>query len=96
MSHEASGRRADRRDPAASQLHRQVVRKDYQSRDLGVNPLVHLHYVELVEPSESGTRSRAGGDRFSICCEHSRSSGELEEALACAPHLLPQIPPEIV
>ena len=36
--------------PAASQVHHQVVRKDYQARDVEVNPVVHLHYVEVVKP----------------------------------------------
>jgi len=36
--------------PASSQLHRQVVRKPYQSHDIEVDPIVRLHYVE-VEPA---------------------------------------------
>jgi uncharacterized 2Fe-2S/4Fe-4S cluster protein (DUF4445 family) len=36
--------------PAASQVHHQVVRKDYQARDVEVNPVVHLHYVEVEKP----------------------------------------------
>ena len=36
--------------PASSQLHRQVVRKPYQSHDIEVDPVVRLHYVE-VEPA---------------------------------------------
>ncbi len=36
--------------PAASQVHHQVVRKDYQARDVEVNPVVRLHYVEVEKP----------------------------------------------
>ena len=36
--------------PASSQLHRQVVRKPYQSHDIEVEAIVRLHYVE-VEPA---------------------------------------------
>jgi uncharacterized 2Fe-2S/4Fe-4S cluster protein (DUF4445 family) len=36
--------------PAASQVHHQVVRKAYQARDVEVNPVVHLHYVEVEQP----------------------------------------------
>ena len=37
--------------PATSQVHRQVVRKPYQAHDITVDPIVHLHYVEVEEPS---------------------------------------------
>jgi uncharacterized 2Fe-2S/4Fe-4S cluster protein (DUF4445 family) len=36
--------------PARSQVHHQVVRKEFQARDIEVNPVVHLHYVEVPEP----------------------------------------------
>ncbi|MDH5567516.1 MAG: 2Fe-2S iron-sulfur cluster-binding protein, partial [Myxococcales bacterium] len=36
--------------PAASQVHHQVVRKSYEARDIQVNPVVHLYYVEVQEP----------------------------------------------
>ena len=36
--------------PPESQLHRQLVRKDYQSQDIELDPLVHLHYVEIERP----------------------------------------------
>ncbi|MBW2293854.1 MAG: 2Fe-2S iron-sulfur cluster binding domain-containing protein, partial [Deltaproteobacteria bacterium] len=70
--------------PAASQLHRQVVRKDYQSRDLNVNPLVHLHYIELVELNESSL-DRSGGE-----LEHLLQALAEQWQLAnlsCTPHL---------
>ena len=36
--------------PASSQLHRQVVRKPYQSHDIELDPIVRLHYVEVEPP----------------------------------------------
>jgi uncharacterized 2Fe-2S/4Fe-4S cluster protein (DUF4445 family) len=36
--------------PSASQVHRQVVRKDADVRDIKLNPVIRLHYVEVQEP----------------------------------------------
>ena len=36
--------------PATSQVHRQVVRKAAEVRDIELYPLVRLHYVEVAEP----------------------------------------------
>ncbi|MGH8242180.1 MAG: ASKHA domain-containing protein [Steroidobacteraceae bacterium] len=36
--------------PPGSQVHRQVVRKDADAREIELNPLVRLHYVEVREP----------------------------------------------
>lgn len=36
--------------PASSQVHRQVVRKAAESRVITLDPVVHLHYVEVKEP----------------------------------------------
>jgi uncharacterized 2Fe-2S/4Fe-4S cluster protein (DUF4445 family) len=36
--------------PAESQVHRQVVRKDADLRPIALDPVVHLHYVEVAEP----------------------------------------------
>jgi uncharacterized 2Fe-2S/4Fe-4S cluster protein (DUF4445 family) len=36
--------------PPGSQVHRQVVRKAADARPITLNPLVHLHYVEVREP----------------------------------------------
>jgi len=36
--------------PSASQLHRQVVRKDAEAHDIQLNPVVRLHYVEVQQP----------------------------------------------
>ena len=36
--------------PAGSQVHRQVVRKRAELRDIRIDPVVRLHYVEVAEP----------------------------------------------
>jgi uncharacterized 2Fe-2S/4Fe-4S cluster protein (DUF4445 family) len=36
--------------PAASQVHRQVVRKAADAHPITLNPVVHLHYVEVRQP----------------------------------------------
>ncbi|MEQ8333182.1 ASKHA domain-containing protein [Nisaea sp.] len=36
--------------PAESQVHRQVVRKRAEVRDIEIRPVTHLHYVEVREP----------------------------------------------
>ena len=36
--------------PSSSQVHRQVVRKAADEREITLNPVVSLHYVEVVEP----------------------------------------------
>ncbi|MGH8249397.1 MAG: ASKHA domain-containing protein [Steroidobacteraceae bacterium] len=36
--------------PSSSQVHRQVVRKDADAREIALNPVVRLHYVEVQQP----------------------------------------------
>ncbi len=36
--------------PASSQVHHQVVRKDYEAHDVELDPVVHLYFVEVEEP----------------------------------------------
>jgi uncharacterized 2Fe-2S/4Fe-4S cluster protein (DUF4445 family) len=36
--------------PSTSQVHRQIVRKAADEREITLNPVVSLHYVEVVEP----------------------------------------------
>jgi uncharacterized 2Fe-2S/4Fe-4S cluster protein (DUF4445 family) len=36
--------------PASSQVHRQVIRKAADARSITLDPVVHLHYVEVREP----------------------------------------------
>lgn len=35
--------------PAESQVHKQVVRKDAEQRDISLDPNIHLHYIEVPE-----------------------------------------------
>jgi uncharacterized 2Fe-2S/4Fe-4S cluster protein (DUF4445 family) len=37
--------------PPDSQVHRQVVRKEADARDIELDPVVHLHYVEVRQPA---------------------------------------------
>jgi len=37
--------------PASSQVHRQVVCKDFEAHTIELNPLVHLYFVQVPEPS---------------------------------------------
>lgn len=36
--------------PAGSQVHHQVVRKDYEAHDIEVDPVIHLYFVEVEQP----------------------------------------------
>ena len=36
--------------PAGSQVHHQVVRKDYEAHDIKLDPVLHLYFVEVDEP----------------------------------------------
>src|SRR5262249_19283598 len=36
--------------PSSSQVHRQVVRKAADTRSITLDPVVHLHYVEVQQP----------------------------------------------
>jgi len=36
--------------PAASQVHKQVVRKRAEARDIELDPAIRLHYIEVAEP----------------------------------------------
>ena len=50
--------------PPGSQVHRQVVRKSAEARDIELDPLVKLHYVEVTEPDmhdPSGDLQRLAG-----------------------------------
>lgn len=43
--------------PAESQVHRQVVRKRPEVEDYPIDPVVHLHYLELTEPTLEDARA---------------------------------------
>jgi uncharacterized 2Fe-2S/4Fe-4S cluster protein (DUF4445 family) len=71
--------------PASSQVHRQVVRKPFQSHDISVNPLVHLYYVEV---------SKASLDAPSGDLQRLLRALEVEwglEGLACDPRISTEI-----
>ena len=36
--------------PSSSQVHRQVVRKEYDAHDIELDPLIHLYFVRVAEP----------------------------------------------
>ncbi len=36
--------------PASSQVHHQLVRKDYEAHDIEIDPIVHLYFVEVEQP----------------------------------------------
>jgi len=36
--------------PASSQVHHQVVRKDYEAHDIELDPVIHLYFVEVEQP----------------------------------------------
>ncbi len=43
--------------PAESQLHKQIVRKEVETRDVEIDPLVHLHYLDIGPPHLDDQRS---------------------------------------
>jgi len=69
--------------PAGSQVHHQVIRKDYESRYNEVNPVIHLHYVHVEEPRLEAPR----GDLEQLC-DALKTEWQLED-LHCEPHVLP-------
>ena len=66
--------------PADSQIHRQVVRKEAETRIIEIDPVVRLHYVEVEEPGLGDARSdlqrllealEKEWDLSGLECEHS-------------------------
>jgi len=76
--------------PAASQVHRPVVRKSVELGNLEVDPLVHLHYVELPGP-ELG--AEVGGLREQIAA--ALDEGFDIHADEIAPGLLSRLAPAV-
>jgi len=68
--------------PPESQVHRQVVRKDADAREIALNPVVRLHYVEVREPDMHDP----SGDLRRVY-EALEREWELKD-LACDPSLL--------
>jgi uncharacterized 2Fe-2S/4Fe-4S cluster protein (DUF4445 family) len=69
--------------PAGSQIHHQVIRKDYESHDIAVNPVIHLHYVQVAEPKLDKPR----GDLERLF-DALQAEWQLED-LHCEHHVLP-------
>lgn len=71
--------------PADSQVHRQVVRKDAEYRDISLDPGIHLYYVEVEEADMHNPR----GDMERLC---DAISAEWNlEILSCDQALLPRL-----
>ena len=71
--------------PASSQVHHQVVRKDYESHDTNVDPVIHLHYVQVAEPKLDDPR----GDLERLL-DALQAEWQLED-LSCEHHVLPRL-----
>jgi uncharacterized 2Fe-2S/4Fe-4S cluster protein (DUF4445 family) len=71
--------------PASSQVHHQVIRKDYESHDIAVNPVIHLHYVQVAEPKLEEPR----GDLERLL-DALQAEWQLED-LHCEQHVLPRL-----
>jgi len=68
--------------PASSQVHHQVIRKDYESHDIVVNPVIHPYYVQVEEPRLEQPR----GDLERLF-DALKAEWQLED-LHCQPHVL--------
>jgi uncharacterized 2Fe-2S/4Fe-4S cluster protein (DUF4445 family) len=71
--------------PASSQLHHQVIRKDYESHDIAVNPVIHPYYVQVAEPRLDEPR----GDLERLF-DALKAEWQLED-LHCKPHVLAEL-----
>jgi uncharacterized 2Fe-2S/4Fe-4S cluster protein (DUF4445 family) len=71
--------------PASSQVHRQVVRKAADEREITLNPVVRLHYVEVAEPDMHNPASD-----FQRLCKALEREWQLTD-LECDPSLLPTL-----
>jgi uncharacterized 2Fe-2S/4Fe-4S cluster protein (DUF4445 family) len=71
--------------PADSQVHRQVVRKDAQQRDIILDPTIHLYYVEVAEASLDDSKGDAQRLLEALEREWALTS------LGCDPGLLPEL-----
>ncbi len=71
--------------PASSQVHHQVIRKPYESHDITVNPVIHLHYVQVAEPKIEEPR----GDLEQLL-DALQAEWQLED-LSCEHHVLPRL-----
>jgi uncharacterized 2Fe-2S/4Fe-4S cluster protein (DUF4445 family) len=69
--------------PASSQVHRQVVRKEADARDITLDPIVHLHEVEVERPD----MRNPSGDLRRLMSALEREWGL--SRLSCDPGVLP-------
>ena len=75
--------------PPESQVYRQVVRKEADARDVEIDPVVRLHYVEVEEPSLASP----SGDLARVRDALAREWGL--EGLDCDPTILPALQPAL-
>jgi uncharacterized 2Fe-2S/4Fe-4S cluster protein (DUF4445 family) len=71
--------------PASSQVHHQVIRKEYESHDATVNPVIHPYYVHVEEPKLEEPR----GDLERLF-DALKAEWQLED-LHCEPHVLERL-----
>ena len=65
--------------PATSQVHRQVVRKPHEARDIAVEPMVHAYFIEVEKPD---MRHPSGDvERLIAALQQAWRLGELSIAL---------------
>ncbi len=75
--------------PASSQVHRQVIRKAADEREITLNPVVSLHYVEVVEPDMHNPASDL--QRLCIALEREWQLKDLECDLSLLQTLQPRL-----
>ena len=75
--------------PSSSQVHRQVVRKAADEREITLNPVVSLHYVEVVEPDMHNPASDL--QRLCIALEREWQLVDLECDLSLLQTLQPKL-----
>ena len=75
--------------PSSSQVHRQVVRKAADEREITLNPVVSLHYVEVVEPDMHNPASDL--QRLCIALEREWQLKDLECDLSLLQTLQPRL-----
>ena len=75
--------------PTSSQVHRQVVRKAADEREITLNPVVSLHYVEVAEPDMHNPASDL--QRLCIALEREWQLKDLECDLSLLQSLQPRL-----
>ena len=75
--------------PASSQVHRQVVRKELDARDIELDPVIRLHFVKVAQPEMD--EPRADLQRL---CDVLRREWDLSD-LSCDPTALRRLQPAL-